>query len=113
MTMIDLDDLRAYLDNKITEQDRALVEAGDREVTDLTRVADCARRQLLAEICKDLEWMGLSGCTPEYPESDDLDEHADPNIDELDDGFEPFDKDAQVTCELRQFELDHPGPELT
>lgn len=64
MTMIDIDDIRSYLDDKIAEQDRAIAEAGHREVTDLTRVADRARQRLLQEIRKDLEWIEVDGYTP-------------------------------------------------
>lgn len=77
----DIEAVKAYLDDKITEQERAIAGAGDRDVTDLTRVADRARQQLLRDIRNEIEWIEVEGYHPgpcgETHDADSLDALSD------------------------------------
>lgn len=89
MTMIDVHALRSYLDDKITEIEKArsALPPGGAVVFSAGALLD-QQAGLLAGIRQDLEWIGAGG----YPADDDrdcrdrlLDAYADPNVDELDD----------------------------
>lgn len=74
MSYIDLDDVKAFLDDKITEFEHAksVLPHGDLPVFSTGAVLD-QQAQLLASIRKELEWIEVNGYTPKHPEPGKLD----------------------------------------
>lgn len=71
MTMIDLDDIKAYLDDKITDETAntaAVTAVIGQPVPPILN----ARIVLLEEIRKEMEWIEVNGYTPRRPEPGQL-----------------------------------------